>query len=117
MAMEAGAGEMNTRIRFLRIQNGARRDIEPTAEADVFGEPVYCKWVWSHGTESLENYSLQLGQVAKLTMYYSPLINTQMRVVLEDEEALLGTDGGPFEIIGINPVLNQGRFMEIDVKR
>lgn len=117
MATRAGAGEMNTRVRFLRIQTGAKKPQERDKAEDVFGQPVYVKWVWSHGEESLANYSAQMGQVATLTMRHTQAVNAQMRVVLEDEEALLGTDGGPFEIISINPVLNRRDFMEIQVRR
>ena len=117
MAARCEAGEMNTRVRFLRIRTGARKDLETDKAEDVFGGPVYVKWVWSHGEESLANLSAQLGQVATLTMRHSPLINSQMRVVLEDEAALTGTDGGPFEILSINPVLNQRAYMEIQVRR
>lgn len=117
MAARAGAGEMNTRVRFLRIQTGARKPQERDKAEDVFGEPVYVKWVWSHGEEALANYSAQMGQVATVTMRYTPTVNTQMRVTLEDEQALLGTDGGPFEIISINPVLNRRDFMELQVRR
>jgi hypothetical protein len=117
MATRAGAGEMNTRVRFLRIQTGAKKPQERDKAEDVFGAPVYVKWVWSHGEESLANYSAQMGQVATITMRCTPAVNSQMRVALEDEEALLGTDGGPFEIISINPVLNRRAFMEIQVRR
>lgn len=117
MAVQAGAGEMNTRVRFLRIQTGAKKAQELDKAEDVFGEPVYVKWVWSHGEESLANYSARLGQVATVTMRHTKAVNSQMRVVLEDEEDLLGTDGGPFEIISINPVLNRRDFMEIQVRR
>ncbi len=117
MAVQAGAGEMNTRVRFLRIQTGAKKPQEREKAEDVFGQPVYVKWVWSHGEESLANYSARLGQVATLTLRHSPAINQRMRVVLEDEKALLGTEDGPFEIISINPVLNGRAFMEIQVRR
>lgn len=108
---------MTTRVRFLRIQNGARKALDTDKAEDVFGQSVHCSWVWSHGEESLANYSAQLGQVATLTMYHSDKVNKMMRVVLEDEEALLGTSDGPFEIISINPVQNRQRFMEIQVRR
>lgn len=117
MAMAASPGEMNTRVRFYRVQKGAKKDLELDKAVDVFGVPVYVRWVWAHGTEALENYSARLGQVATITMYDTPLINTQMRVVLEDEAALLGSSRGPFEIIDINPVLNQRNYLEIQVRR
>ncbi|MBR1821134.1 MAG: head-tail adaptor protein [Clostridia bacterium] len=108
---------MNTRVRFLRIVNGAKKVGEKPETVDVFGRPVYCSWVWSHGTEALDNYSAQLGQVATLTMYHTPRVSKDMRVVLEDEQALLGTENGPFTIISINPVQNRQRFLEIQVRR
>lgn len=117
MATRADAGEMNTRVRFLRIQTGAKKAQELDKAEDVFGESVYVKWVWSHGEESLANYSARMGQMATVTMRYTQAVNSQMRVVMEDEEELLGTDGGPFEIISINPVLNRRNFMEIQVRR
>jgi hypothetical protein len=60
---------------------------------------------------------LQLGQVATLTMYASPLITVDCRVTLVDEQTISGTNGGPFEIVSIDQVENRRRYMEIKVKR
>lgn len=118
MAKEANAGELRTRVRFLRVTPGINDNgFETEQSADIFGEPVYCKWVWAHGSEVFEHRKDQLGQVATLTMYASPLVTVDCRVALEDEEALTGANDGPFEIVSIDQVENRGRFMEIKVKR
>ena len=118
MAKTANAGELTTRVRFIKVAHTINENGFPVhTETDVFGEPVYCRWVWAHGSEVFEHMELKLGQVATLTMYASPLITVDCRVVLVDELALVGTDLGPFEIVSIDSVENRGRYMEIKIKR
>lgn len=118
MAKECNAGEMNTRVRFTRATKTINENGFPVHEdADIFGKPVHCKWVWAHGSETLEHMRLQLGQVATLTMYASPLVTADCQVTLVDEQTLVGTDNGPFEIVSIDSVENRRRYMEIKVKR
>lgn len=118
MAKECNAGEMNTRVRFTRATKTINENGFPVHEdTDIFGKPVHCKWVWAHGSETLEHMRLQLGQVATLTMYASPLVTADCQVTLVDEQALVGTNNGPFEIVSIDSVENRGRYMEIKVKR
>ncbi|MBQ8129995.1 MAG: hypothetical protein IJ175_07080 [Clostridia bacterium] len=118
MAKQANAGELSTRVRFIRETKTINENGFPVHEPrDVFGKPVYCRWVWAHGSEVFEHMELKLGQVATLTMYASPLVTVDCRVQLVDERALVGTDLGLFEIVSIDSVENRGRFMEIKVKR
>lgn len=118
MAKQANAGELNTRVRFIRQTKTINENGFPVhVDQDVFGQPVRCKWVWAHGSEVFEHMRLQLGQVATLTMYATPLITVDCKVVLVDEQHLVGSDLGAFEIVSIDSVENRGRFMEIKVKR
>lgn len=118
MAKQANAGELTTRVRFVRTTTTINENGFPVrTEEDIFGEPVYCRWVWAHGSEVFEHMELKLGQVATLTMYATPRITVDCRVVLVDEQQLVGTDWGPFEIVSIDTVENRGRFMEIKIKR
>lgn len=118
MAKQANAGELNTRVRFIRQTKTINENGFPVnTDEDVFGDVVWCKWVWAHGSEAFEHMRLQLGQVATLTMYASPLVTVDCRVQLVDEQALVGSDLGAFEIVSIDSVENRGRFMEIKVKR
>lgn len=118
MAKQANAGEMRTRVRFTKpVKTINDNGFEVRENRDVFGKPVYCYWVWAHGSEVFEHRKNLLGQVATLTMYASPLVDQECQVTLEDELALTGTVGGPFEVISIDQVENRGRFMEIKVRR
>lgn len=118
MAKQANAGELNTRVRFIRQAKTINENGFPVhTEMDVFGEPVWCKWVWAHGSEVFEHMRLQLGQVATLTMYATPLVTVDCKVILEDEEQLTGANLGMFDVVSIDSVENRGRFMEIKVKR
>lgn len=118
MAKQANAGELNTRVRFIRQTKTINENGFPVhVDEDVFGEAVYCKWVWAHGSEVFEHMRLQLGQVATLTMYASPLVTVDCKVILEDEEELVGSNLGAFDVVSIDSVENRGRFMEIKVKR
>lgn len=118
MAKQANAGEMTTRVRFKRLTKGINANgFAEHAEVDVFGQPVYCKWVWAHGSEVFEHMREQLGQVATITMYWSPKVTPDCTVQLVDEQILTGTNSGDFEIVSIDGVENRGRYMEIKVKR
>lgn len=118
MAKQANAGELSTRVRFIREAKTINENGFPVhVQQDIFGKPVYCRWVWAHGSEVFEHMRLQLGQVATLTMYASPLVTVDCKVILVDEQHLVGSDLGAFEIVSIDSVENRGRFMEIKVKR
>lgn len=118
MAKDVWAGELNTRINITREARTINENgFAVHTSQDIFGQPVYCRWQWLHGAEALEAMKHQLGQVATLTMYHSPLIDTTCRVTLTDEQQLIGTNDGPFDIVSIDAVENQGRYMEIKVKR
>ena len=118
MAKQANAAELNTRVRFTRVTKTSNANgFAVQTTTDIFGQPVYCKWVWAHGSEVFEHRREQLGQVATLTMYATNLVTVDCRVTLEDELALTGAENGPFEIISIDQVENRGRFMEIKVRR
>lgn len=118
MAKQANAGELRTRVRFLKTTKGTNENGFATQEtADIFGRPVYCRWVWAHGSEVFEHKKLQLGQVATLTMYASEKIDPECKVELVDETKLVGTNDGLFDIISIDSVENKRRYMEIKVER
>lgn len=80
--------------------------------------PTSCKWVNAHGRDVYENQRLTLGQVATLTMRYSPKI-TPKCILWQGSEA--GTDEVPdlnsWEVVSMDDVENRHQFLEITVKR
>ena len=118
MAKQVNAGDLRTRVRFYKVTKGVNENgFAVQTTTDIFEKPVYCHWQWRHGTEVYEHDKHQLGQEATLTMYASPKVDVECRVELVDEQALVGTNGGPFEIVSMDSVENRRRFMEIRVRR
>ena len=120
MAKQVNAGDLRTRIRVYKLTRTVNDNgFESETTQNVFGDgvSVYCRWIWAHGSEVFEHRTLELGQVATLTMYASPLITPQCRIELVDDAAINGEAAGMFEIISIDQVENQLRYMEIKVKR
>ena len=51
MARVASIGEMRTRVVVRTIQTDTDADgFTVRKYQDVFPEPIWCKWVWAHGT-------------------------------------------------------------------
>lgn len=118
MAKEVNAGDLRTRIQVYRTERGINANgFNTEQEVAVFSEPVWCKWVWAHGSEVFEHRREKLGQVATITMYHTPLITPQCKIELVDEQAITGTTGELFDVVSIDPVENNRRFMEIKVNR
>lgn len=72
--------------------------------------PVWVKWVNAHGREVFTNIQLRLTEPATLTMRYRPDIRADMVVYRRG-------DPNPFEIVGINDVLERHRWLEVTVQR
>lgn len=116
MAKESAPGEMRTRIRIERrsggrlpggaVQKGAWEDIFPPCTL------VRCKWVNAYGQEALTASTMRIAELATITLRYSPLITPDCRVLRLDEPV-----PQPYDIISVNNILNEGRWLEIKIKR
>ena len=114
MAKSASIGEMRTKITVKLPTKGVDADGFATeTDAAVFTGKVWCKWVYQHGAEVLENMRLGLGQVATITMPYTSLITQRCKIWRESETA----DADAWEIVSIDNVEEARRFLEIKVRR
>ena len=114
MAKFARAGEMRTKITVKLPTKAIDADGFATeSDVAVFTGAVWCKWVWQHGAEALENMRLNLGQVATITMPYTALITPRCRIWREGET---GADNA-WEIVSIDNVEERRRYLEIKVRR
>lgn len=121
MAKFASAGRMRTRI---VIED---RTKEPNPESkgyfvevwkNVFGNrAVFCQWKNAHGTESLEAYKFNLGDVATITMRYSPLITPTCRIFKADGKKTSEGTSIPFEVISIDNIDDRREWLEIKIRR
>ncbi len=120
MSKSVISGELRTPIRVVLPQKTVVNGYEKQTMVNVFGDGnvAWCKWVNSHGKDVYENQRLALGQVATLTMRYSPLV-TQKCILWRDGET--GTPAVPtlnaWEIVSIDDVEQRHQYLEITVKR
>lgn len=118
MAKRANAGELRILVYFHRVIKESDEEGCPRQrEEPVFGydgpgreRPVHCKWVNAHGTEVFTAMQLKVRQPATLTMRYSPLIRPALL-------AYKGNDPVPYEVISVDNVEEQGRWLEVTVQR
>lgn len=113
MSKSANPGELNTPVYFFRYTRTLDDEGDYTdTPVNVFGEGKYmpCKWVNAHGSEVFEAMQLQLREPATITCRYSAMIDRTLDVYR-------GTDPNPYEIISVDNVQNQGRWLEIKVQR
>lgn len=117
MAKQASAGELRTLVYFRKVikasgSKGYAQQREEYVFTDSSGreQAVHCKWVNAHGTEVLSAMQLQLREPATLTVRYTPRIDATMLVYK-------GRDPRPYEIISIDNVEEQGKWLEIKVQR
>ena len=117
MAKSALAGEMRTRVTIKKLVTGEHTDSEgnPIEEwQDVFGAPVWCKWVYAHGDEVFEGMRLNLGQLATITMRYTPKVDERCRIWKGNDEQ---DDDHAWEVVSINDPEDQHKFLDIELKR
>lgn len=118
MAKAVNAGDLRTRIQVYRIERAINDNgFNTEQQVAIFDKPVRCHWQWLHGSEVFEHRREKLKQWAYVTIYQTPLIDQKCKIELVDELALVGTDGGLFDIVSIDAVENERRFMEIRVER
>lgn len=111
MSKSANAGELRTRVRFVKITRQENSNGYPVeTEEDVFSSSVYVKWVNVHGNEVFEALMQKLKEPATLTMRYSPQINETLLVYREG-------DPKPYEIISVDNVEQRNAWLEIKVQR
>lgn len=113
MSDYANPGELNTPVEFRRIKREHDADGFPVEEdLNVFGNGITAmvKWVNAHGNESFIAMQLELREPATLTMRYSPKINRELLVFRYG-------DPDPYEIISVDNVKQQNKWLEIKVQR
>ncbi len=77
--------------------------------ANVSSNPVvYARWINAHGTETVNSDALKSAQRATVTIRHRTDINETWRI-LKDSEA--------WQILSIDPVRDQRRFVELVVER
>jgi len=104
---EAPIGKLKTSITIKSVTNGTDVNKTPTcSESTVL--VAKCLWQNAHGTETVDNMRLNLGELATITMRYSPLVN---------ERQLVYKGSDPWEIVSIDNVEQRNRWLEIKVKR
>lgn len=110
MAARAGAGEMRTKITVKNPEYSIIDGFSQEEFKDVFSRPVWCKWVYAHGSEVYEAAAQRLREPATITMRFSPLVTAKSRI-------WRGNDPTPYEVISLNNVNDRGEFLEIKVQR
>ena len=113
MSKQVNAGQLKTPVSFTRLEKQTDEEgVTGVREVNVFGEgeTVRCQWVNAHGSEVFTAMQLQLTEPATVTCRYSPRITRDLIVYK-------GTDPKPYEIVSIDNVEEQNRWMEIKVKR
>lgn len=109
MAFRVDLGEMRSRVNILRLNPGTDEEGTPTENpVDIFGGKVWCKWVWTHGTEVFDDLRAEIRNTATLTMHYSPKVKGTDIVMFQ---------GDRYEIISLNNVVENNAYLEIKVKR
>lgn len=128
MAKSAFAGEMRTKATIQRqVQVDRPNGYTERAWESIFPSPVWCKWVNSHGTEVFDALRLELGEVATLTMRYSPLVDIRCRVLHERDAAAVAAAPEAaredlarrlaYSIISLDNVEDKGEYLEIKLRR
>lgn len=108
---DIGAGEMRTRVQFQTLTTTTDTEGYPVKVwTDVFAAPVYCKWVWEHGTQVMESMRENLRETAKLTMHYTALLNNRARAVRLDDNSI-------WDIERINNIEDRNSQLEVVVRR
>lgn len=117
MAKSARAGEMRTRIIIKTLMTSEHTDSEgnPIEEwHDLFGAPVWCKWVYAHGDEVYEGMRLNIGQMATITMRYTPKVDVRCRIWKAGDTQ---DDDHAWEVVSINNPEDRNQFLDIELKR
>ena len=108
---------MRTRITVKKLTDGIDADGYPTqAWANVLtgNSMIRCKWVSAHGKEVNENDRLGLGQIATVTMRYTPKITPRCCVWKEAEAQ---TDANAWEVVSVNDPEDRHAFLELTLRR
>ncbi len=110
MAKSCLIGEMRTKITVKSVTKGINANGRETESENAVITSTRCKWDNAHGTEVFESLRLDLQEYGTITMPYSSLVTPTCRIYREAETA-------PFDIVSIDNVNNERRFLEIKVKR
>ena len=115
MARMAGIGEMRTRVVVRRLKTGIDEDgFKTVAREDVFPGPVWCKWVWAHGAEALENMRTQMTQTATLTMHYTGRITPRCQIWRAGEA---DDESAAWDVVSVNNVEDRRQYLEVQIRK
>lgn len=109
MARMADIGQMRTKINIIRLTKG--RDVEGTpteVQTDLFGGAVWCKWVWEHGSQIMDELRVETTEKATVTMHWSDKPSVE-------DIVMKGNDR--YEIVAMNNVEETNRYLELYVRR
>jgi SPP1 family predicted phage head-tail adaptor len=117
MAKEARAGQMKTQITVKALTPGTDGQGYPTETwTDIFDGRIWCMWVNAHGTEVYDAMRLDLNEPATITTRYTDKINVRCRIWREPDP-LKQTAANAYEVISVDDVGDEHKFLEIKVKR
>lgn len=100
-------GKLKTTVVFKSVTHGNNVNGVLTESVSTI-LTARCHWQNAHGTETVENLRLNLGELATISMRYSALVDVKQLVYLGSEV---------WEIVSIDNVEERNRWMEIKVKR
>ncbi len=115
MARVASIGEMRTRVVVRTIQTDTDADgFTVRKYQDIFPEPIWCKWVWAHGAEALENMRQKMTQTATLTMPYTAKIHARCRVWRTQEA---DDESAAWDVVSVNNVEDANKYLEVLIQK
>lgn len=79
---------------------------------NAFGEGVYlpCKWVNAYGSEAIDANRYGLGELATLTLRYTPLLTPVCRIYRNGDTLY-------YDVISVNNVEERGAWLEVKIAR
>ena len=115
MASRASIGEMRTRIVVRRLKTGIDADgFEVIEREDVYPGPIWCKWVWAHGAEALENMRTQMVQTATLTIHYTGRIDARCQVWRAGQADDMDE---AWDVVSVNDVEDAHKYTEVLIRK
>ena len=115
MARMAGIGEMRTRVVVRAMTADADADgFTKHTYTDVFPGPIWCKWVWAHGAEALENMRQKMTQTATLTMPYTAKVHARCRVWRAQEA---DDESAAWDVVSVNNVEDANKYLEVLIQK
>ena len=102
---------------IMKLQSSEKTDSEGNpimVWVNLFSGKVWCKWVYAHGDEIYEGMCLQVGQLATVTMRYTPKVDVRCRIWHENDPQ---DEAHAWEVVSINDPEDRHKFLDIELKR